>query len=134
MVQAFGARQRVRGFKLREGFLSLNHRKIRLVARRTAPKIAFSRFAQRINMNACQRLITVTWSICRKSAGQCDRGGYWDWGARRGRFDRHGSTIDDVVRSFPDSTRAQVYECLAYYEDHRAEIDSLVARQMSSEL
>ena len=46
----------------------------------------------------------------------------------------NGSRIDDVVRSFPDLTRAQVYECLAYYEDHRAEIDSLVARQMSSEL
>ena len=46
----------------------------------------------------------------------------------------NGSSVDDVVRSFPDLTRAQVYECLAYYEDHRAEIDSLVARQMSSEL
>jgi uncharacterized protein (DUF433 family) len=45
----------------------------------------------------------------------------------------NGSTVDDVVRSFPDLTRAQVYECLAYYEDHRAEIDTLVARQMSSE-
>jgi len=28
-------------------------------------------------------------------------------------------------------TRAKVYECLAYYEDHRAEIDTLVAMQMS---
>jgi uncharacterized protein (DUF433 family) len=28
-------------------------------------------------------------------------------------------------------TRAQVYECLAYYEDHRVEFDALVARQMS---
>jgi uncharacterized protein (DUF433 family) len=46
----------------------------------------------------------------------------------------NGSSIDDIVRSFPDLTLAQVYECLAYYEDHRAEIDSLVARQMSSEL
>jgi uncharacterized protein (DUF433 family) len=46
----------------------------------------------------------------------------------------NGSSIDDVVRSFPDLTRAQVYECLAYYEDHRAEIDSLVARQTCSEL
>lgn len=43
----------------------------------------------------------------------------------------NGSSVDDVVRSFPDVTRAQVYECLAYYEDHRPEIDSLVARQMS---
>jgi uncharacterized protein (DUF433 family) len=43
----------------------------------------------------------------------------------------NGSSIDDVERSFPDLTRAQVYECLAYYEDdHRAEIDSLVARHM----
>jgi uncharacterized protein (DUF433 family) len=43
----------------------------------------------------------------------------------------NGSTVDDVVRSFPDLTRAQVYECLAYYEDHRGEIDLLVAEQMS---
>ena len=42
----------------------------------------------------------------------------------------NGASVDDVVRSFPDLTRAQVYECLAY-EDHRAEIDDLVARQMS---
>jgi hypothetical protein len=32
---------------------------------------------------------------------------------------------------FPDITRAQVYECLAYYEDHRGEIDLLIARQMA---
>jgi uncharacterized protein (DUF433 family) len=40
-------------------------------------------------------------------------------------------TVEDVIRSFPILTRAQVYECLAYYEDHRGEIDLLVARQMS---
>ena len=44
----------------------------------------------------------------------------------------NGSDIDDVVRSFPDLKRSQVYECLAYYEDHRGEIDTLIARQMSS--
>jgi uncharacterized protein (DUF433 family) len=43
----------------------------------------------------------------------------------------NGATVDDVVRTFPDLTRAQIYECLAYYEDHRGEIDTLVARQMS---
>jgi uncharacterized protein (DUF433 family) len=43
----------------------------------------------------------------------------------------NGASVDDVVRSFPDLTRAQVFECLAYYEDHRGEIDALVARQMS---
>jgi uncharacterized protein (DUF433 family) len=46
----------------------------------------------------------------------------------------NGASIDDVVRSFPDLTRAQVYECLAYFEDHRAEIDALIARQMSAGL
>ena len=47
---------------------------------------------------------------------------------------QNGETVDSVVaQSFPDLTRAQVYECLAYYEDHRGEIDVLVARQMSRE-
>jgi uncharacterized protein (DUF433 family) len=46
----------------------------------------------------------------------------------------NGSTVDEVCRSFPDLKRSQVYECLAYYEDHRAEIDALVARQMRAEL
>jgi uncharacterized protein (DUF433 family) len=44
----------------------------------------------------------------------------------------NGASVDDVVRSFPEMKRSQVYECLAYYEDHRGEIDALVARQMSS--
>ncbi len=44
---------------------------------------------------------------------------------------QNGETVDSVTRCFPDLTRAQVYECLAYYEDHRAMIDLLVARQMS---
>ncbi len=43
----------------------------------------------------------------------------------------NGAGVDDVVRSLPELTRAQVYECLAYYEDHREEIDWLVAEQMS---
>jgi uncharacterized protein (DUF433 family) len=46
----------------------------------------------------------------------------------------NGATIDDVLRSFPALTRAQVYECLAFYEDHRAQIDALVAEQMAEEL
>jgi len=46
----------------------------------------------------------------------------------------NGATVDEVCRSYPDVTRAQVYECLAYYEDHRAEIDALVARHMSDDL
>jgi len=43
----------------------------------------------------------------------------------------NGDSVDDVIRSFPDLKRSQVYECLAYYEDHRGEIDALVARQMA---
>lgn len=43
-----------------------------------------------------------------------------------------GETIDTLTTNcFPQLTRAQVYECLAYYEDHRGEIDLLVARQMA---
>jgi len=46
---------------------------------------------------------------------------------------RNGETIDTVrANCFPQLTRAQIYECLAYYEDHRGEIDLLVARQMAS--
>ena len=46
----------------------------------------------------------------------------------------NGAAIEDVLRSFPDLTKAQIYECLAYYEDHRTEIDALVAEQMSETL
>ena len=46
----------------------------------------------------------------------------------------NGAAIEDVARSFPDLTRAQIYECLAYYEDHRTEVDALVAEQMSEVL
>lgn len=46
----------------------------------------------------------------------------------------NGSTVDEVLRSFPGLTRAQVFECLAYYEDHRPQIDALVAEQMAEGL
>ncbi|HEV8239347.1 MAG TPA: DUF433 domain-containing protein [Thermoanaerobaculia bacterium] len=46
---------------------------------------------------------------------------------------QNGETVDSIVtRCFPSLTRAQVFECLAYYEDHRGEIDVLVARQMAA--
>lgn len=44
---------------------------------------------------------------------------------------QNGETVESVTRQLPGLTRAQVYECLAYYEDHMAEIDYLVARQMA---
>ena len=40
-----------------------------------------------------------------------------------------GASVDEVVGSLPSLTRAQVYECLAIYEDHQCEIDPLVAAQ-----
>lgn len=46
----------------------------------------------------------------------------------------NGETIESVITvCLPTLTKAQVYECLAYYEDHRGEIDLLVARQMAHE-
>ena len=44
---------------------------------------------------------------------------------------QNGETIDTLLADYPDVNRAQVYECLAYYEDHRREIDQLVAQQMA---
>lgn len=45
---------------------------------------------------------------------------------------QNGETVDTItVTCFPDITKAQVYECLAYYEDHRDEINLLVAEQMT---
>jgi uncharacterized protein (DUF433 family) len=45
---------------------------------------------------------------------------------------QNGETVDTLTTSsFPNLTRAQVYEYLAYYEDHRGEIDLLVAAQMA---
>lgn len=45
---------------------------------------------------------------------------------------QNGETFETMTADcFPQLTRAQVYECLAYFEDHRGEIDLLVARQMA---
>lgn len=45
---------------------------------------------------------------------------------------QNGETVESLVAtSLPMLTKAQVYECLAYYEDHRGEIDLLIARQMA---
>lgn len=45
---------------------------------------------------------------------------------------QNGETVDTLTTNcFPTLTRAQAYECLAYYEDHKGEIDLLVAEQMA---
>lgn len=42
---------------------------------------------------------------------------------------RTGASVDEVVVSFPRPTRTQVYECLAYYEDHQGTMEPLVTGQ-----
>ena len=45
---------------------------------------------------------------------------------------QNGETVDTLrANCFPQLSKSQVYESLAYYEDHRGEIDLLVARQMA---
>jgi len=45
---------------------------------------------------------------------------------------QNGETIETLIaRCFLNLTRAQACECLAYYEDHRGEIDLLVAQQLA---
>jgi uncharacterized protein (DUF433 family) len=44
---------------------------------------------------------------------------------------QNGETVDSIPECLPGVSRAQAYECLAYYEDHRAEIDHLIASQMA---
>lgn len=45
---------------------------------------------------------------------------------------QNGETVDTLTANcYPQLTRSQIYECLAYYEDHRGEIDVLVASQMA---
>ncbi len=45
---------------------------------------------------------------------------------------RTGCSVDAVVASFPRLSRPQVYESLAYYEDHRDELEPLIATQTSA--
>ena len=48
------------------------------------------------------------------------------------RFVQNCETVDTIATTcLPMLTKAQVYECLGQYEDHRGEIDLLVARQMA---
>lgn len=48
---------------------------------------------------------------------------------------QNGETIDTLrEKCFPNLSKSQIYECLAYYEDHRGQIDLLVARQTTLDL
>ena len=44
-----------------------------------------------------------------------------------------GVTVEEIERCFPDLTRAQIFECLAYFEDHKDEITALALEQIDPE-
>ncbi len=45
---------------------------------------------------------------------------------------QNGKTVESLIeRCFKELSRAQVFECLAYYGDHRGEIDVPIARQVA---
>ena len=45
-----------------------------------------------------------------------------------------GCDFEEVMKRFPDLTRSQMYECLAYYEDHKTEVEELAMEQLDSSL
>ncbi|HYE30756.1 MAG TPA: DUF433 domain-containing protein [Methylomirabilota bacterium] len=44
------------------------------------------------------------------------------------------ASIDEAIEAFPVLTRGPVYECMAYYEDHRDEIDLIIAENRAPRL
>jgi uncharacterized protein (DUF433 family) len=45
-----------------------------------------------------------------------------------------GRDVDCIRAAFPDLSRAQIFECLAYYEDHQAEIERLALPQIEERI
>jgi uncharacterized protein (DUF433 family) len=41
---------------------------------------------------------------------------------------KQGKTPDEIRTEYPDLTHAQIYAALAYYHDHKAEIEAELAR------
>lgn len=41
-----------------------------------------------------------------------------------------GVEVDAIQQRLPDLTRAQIYGCLAYYEDHKAAVEALALDQL----
>jgi len=42
---------------------------------------------------------------------------------------KQGDTADDILEAYPNLSAAQVHAALAYYYEHRAEIDAVIAAQ-----
>jgi len=49
---------------------------------------------------------------------------------------QNGETVDSICsdKIYPQLTRAQIYEALSYYEDHRGPIDLLISENFHSEM
>lgn len=46
---------------------------------------------------------------------------------------RRGESVDEMLEAWPHLTPAQIYDSLAYYYDHKAEIDEEVERSLDEE-
>jgi uncharacterized protein (DUF433 family) len=44
-----------------------------------------------------------------------------------------GVSVEEIQKCFPDLTRAQIYECLAYFEDHKEEVMPPALEQIDPE-
>jgi uncharacterized protein (DUF433 family) len=44
-----------------------------------------------------------------------------------------GATVDEIQKCFPALTGAQIYECLAYFEDHKEEMTPLALEEIDPE-
>jgi uncharacterized protein (DUF433 family) len=42
----------------------------------------------------------------------------------------YGSTVEEIHLEYPHLTLGQIYSALAYYYDHKDEMDSLIAEQL----
>ncbi len=42
---------------------------------------------------------------------------------------KQGDTADDILEAYPNLSAAQVHAALAYYYEHRAEVDATIAAQ-----
>jgi uncharacterized protein (DUF433 family) len=46
---------------------------------------------------------------------------------------RRGESVDEMIEAWPHLTPAQLYDALAYYYDHRVEVDQEVERSLDEE-
>lgn len=45
---------------------------------------------------------------------------------------QRGDSLNEIIGDYPFLTRAQIYECMAYYEDYKDEIEALITLHQDS--